>query len=54
MTRVKAECTFECKDTVIMTRSRIAVHVMKKMLSEHEDVEPYVVYIKTTPQIDAT
>lgn len=51
---IKTQCTFEFKDITIITASRIAVHVMKNILSAHEDLEAYDVYKYTIPNIAAT
>jgi hypothetical protein len=51
---MKNQCTFEFKDMTNITARRIAVHVMKNILREHEDLEAYVVYIYTIPHIATT
>lgn len=45
--------TFECKDIIIMTRSKTVVQVMKNMLRVHEGFDAYNAYITMIPHKEA-
>lgn len=47
------EHTFECKDTAIITMSRIKVQVMKNILRTHLTFGTYKEYIKPMPHKEA-